>query len=50
MIYQQLDSKMCFLNKVDDEILSLCEIDEIEHEVEESLQKSLGENAELMTV
>ena len=36
VIHTQLDSKLCFLNKVDEEISSLCELDEIKREVEES--------------
>ena len=36
VIYKQLDSKLCFLSKVDEEISSLCELEEIEREVEES--------------
>ena len=36
VIHKQLESKLCFLSEVDEEISSLCELDEIEHEVEES--------------
>ena len=36
VIYKQLESKFCLLSKLDEEISSLCELDEIEHEVEES--------------
>ena len=36
VIYKQLDSKLCFLSKVNEEISSLCELEEMKCEVEES--------------
>ena len=38
VIHKQLDSKLCFLSKIDEEISSMCKLDEIEHEVEDNCQ------------
>ena len=36
VIYKQLNSKLCCLSKVDKEISLLCELEEIQREVEET--------------
>ena len=36
VIYSQLEDKMKILNEINEEILGICEVSEIEHEIEEA--------------